>query len=638
MENDLPEDTVAVRGDLASLLAALPLFESVSADALAAIAAHSEWLSLPGGWTLFEAGEPSDAMYVLLSGGLASYAPVGSDRRRFLNRIVAGETVGEMGLISGRPRSATVVALRDSELVRLSREAFDGMLRHHPSAMLGLARITVERLETQTRSHRRGRVAGPHSFTLLPQALEVDVAGFALEFFEALSLLGRTELVWSARGAEHTSHWFHKLETSNDYVVYVADHCDSTWSKLCLRQADALLLLANADSPATPWQALLAEPEARVARPRAELVLLHGRTRTHGAAERWLAQTGPIPHHHVSGPQDVQRVARMLTGTAVGLVLSGGGARGFAHLGVVRALRERHVPIDLVGGTSIGAIMGAAIASGWPDDRLREVFKRTFVDSNPLGDYTLPVVSLVSGRRVSERLRQEFGEIAIEDLPLPFYCVSANLTTGHASVHRRGELWRWLRASVAIPGVLPPVMHRGEVHVDGATINNLPVDVMREMGRGRVIGVDVGADRTFISETDELDVPPLWRLMAWFRAQRRRPNIFQLLWRAGMVNSAAATLARREQTDLLLQPPLEDVDLLNWRAFERAIEAGYRHASERLDQAAFAAGSDATPAQSTAVPACRPRPAGPGKASGSVQTVPSVEGRGGTVAGGVQLE
>jgi NTE family protein len=212
-----------------------------------------------------------------------------------------------------------------------------------------------------------------------------------------------------------------------------------------------------------------------------------------------------------------------------------------------------------------------------------DVFRRTFVDSNPLGDYTLPLVSLVAGRRVTSRLRREFGDVAIEDLPLPFYCVSTNLTSGLAAVHRSGELWRWLRASVAIPGVLPPVMHHGEVFVDGATINNLPVDVMREAGRGVVIGVDVGADRTFTTDIEDTDAPPLWKLISSLRRKdRKRPNIFQLLWRSGMVNSAAATLARRHQTDLLLQPPLEDVDLLAWRHFDRAINAGRAHAWQKL--------------------------------------------------------
>jgi len=585
VEQDIPEDTLTVRGNLRVLLSGLPIFEGLDEATLASIAAACGWLSLPGGATLFEAGEPPDAMYVLLSGCLGSFAPPhGTDRRRSLGRVTAGECVGEMGLVSGRPRMATVVALRDSEMLCLSREAFDQVLRRHPEAMLRIAQLTVTRLEeSSARSGPRGRAPGPRSFTLLPQALDVDVASFAMELVEALRRLGSVELVWSVRGADHTSHWFHKVESQNDYVVYVADHAPTTWTRLCLRQADTLLLLARAESPAAPWAALAAARDAQLATQRAELVLLHEGTLLRGAAARWLALQPGMPHHHVCSAADVPRVARLLTGTAVGLVLSGGGARGFAHLGVIRALREHGIPIDLVGGTSIGAIMGAAAAHGWPDEQMLEVFRRTFVDSNPLGDYTLPLVSLVAGRRVSTRLRREFGEVAIEDLPLPFYCVSANLTSGHAAVHRSGELWRWLRASVAIPGVLPPVMHHGEVFVDGATINNLPVDVMRESGRGVVIGVDVGADRTFATDIEDTDAPPFWKLISSLRARdRKRPNIFQVLWRAGMVNSAAATLARRHQTDLLLQPPLENVDLLNWHAFDRAIDAGRTHTLQKL--------------------------------------------------------
>ena len=263
-------------------------------------------------------------------------------------------------------------------------------------------------------------------------------------------------------------------------------------------------------------------------------------------------------------------------------MLSGGGARGFAHIGVVKALREANVPIDTVGGTSMGAILGAGVAMEWTHEQLVERFKRTFVDTNPLSDYTLPLVSLVSGRKVSGLLRREFGELQIEDLNLPFFCVSSNLSTGRIAVHRHGSLWRWLRASVAIPGVLPPIFHNGEVHVDGGAMNNLPVDVMREVGRGPIIGVDVGADRAFTADFDDVDVPALWKVMSWFRSKKKRVNIFQILWRAGMVNTTASTMAHREQTDLLLQPQLENMDLLHWKGFERAIELGYRYTLERL--------------------------------------------------------
>jgi NTE family protein len=149
-------------------------------------------------------------------------------------------------------------------------------------------------------------------------------------------------------------------------------------------------------------------------------------------------------------------------------------------------------------------------------------------------------------------------------------------------VHRRGELWRWLRASVAIPGILPPVVHNGELFVDGASINNLPVDVMRDAGIGRIIGVDVGSDRVFTTDSVDSDAPPLWKIVQWFGRRRQRVNILQILWRAGMINSASQRGARHEISDLLLQPPLETIDMLNWRGFDRAIDAGYRYTVRRL--------------------------------------------------------
>lgn len=582
MQEDAADGTVILRSDLRAVLGALPLFAGLDEETIAAMAAEVEWLSLPGGAALFDAGEPADAMYVVLSGCLGAYVPKGTDRRRSIGRILAGDTVGEMGLISGRPRTASVVALRDTELVRLSRETFDHVFRRRPEAMLRIAQLTVDRLET-SQARTRGRPQGARTFVVLPQSADLDVDGFADQLVAALTRLGRCARVHSAEAAVHTSHWFHVVESANDYVVFVADPLPTAWSRLCLRQADTLVLVARAAAETGGWHVLLSQREASMAPQRSELVLLHEGRISPGAAARWVATHPGAPHHHVLGARDVARIARLLTGAGVGLVLSGGGARGAAHIGVLRALQGAGVPVDLVGGTSMGAILGAGIAAGWSTEELLERFRRSFVDVNPLRDYTLPIVSLVSGRKVTALLRREFGEMGIEDLPLPFYCVSSNLTTGQSAVHRSGELWRWLRASVAIPGVLPPVMHRGEVLVDGGAMNNLPVDVMRELGRGPVIGVDVGGDRAFTAESDDVDVPPLWKALGWLRGRRRRPNIFQILWRAGMVNSAATTAAHREKTDLLLQPPLEQVDMLNWKAFAHAIDVGYEHAARRLE-------------------------------------------------------
>jgi NTE family protein len=579
--DDSAEDTVVARSDLRLTLAGLPLFADLDPAAIAAIASEVEWLSLPGSATLFEAGEPADAMYILLSGCLGAFAAKSSDRRRFLGRISSGESVGEMGLITGRARTAHVVALRDSELVRLSREAFDRVMRVRPDVMMRIARLTVERLESSN-VRNRGRAQGPRTFTLLPHGPGIDVMRFATELVASLARLGRAELVRSDLAAAHTSHWFHRIESANEYVVYMADPGVTAWTRLCVRQADTLVLIARADVEPSPWPALAGQREAGLTAKRAELVLMHEERICRGAATRWRELHPGVPHHHVLSLADVPRVARLLTGTAVGLVLSGGGARGFAHLGVIKALREAGVPVDLVGGSSMGGIIGAALAAGLTLEDMLERFHKSFVRSNPLRDYTLPIVSLVSGRKVTELLRRQFGDLTIEDLRLPFFCVSANLTAGRTAVHRSGEVWRWLRASVAIPGVLPPVVHGGEVFVDGGAINNLPVDVMRDLGRGPIIGCDVGGDRAFTAESDHMDVPPIWKWTEWMRGHWHRPNIFQILWRAGMVNSAFTSQTLREQTDLLLQPTLAQVDMLNWQAFDEVIRAGHAHTLERL--------------------------------------------------------
>jgi NTE family protein len=584
MEGDIPEETAIRRSDLSVVFNELPLFKGLDYAFLREIAQDSQWLSLPGGATLFAAGDPADALYVVLSGCLGVFSPAERRNRGFVGRVVAGDTVGEMGLISGRPRNAHVVALRDTELARLPADSFNRLFRQHPEAILRIARLTVDRLES-SQSRARTHLYAARTFTLLPQSVEVDVGGFAAELVKALSAFGRTELVWNVRAGSHTSHWFHRVESANDFVVYVGEATAGRWSSLCVRQADALLLLARAESQVGTWASVAPTSPAQPLAPQhAELILIHDGELVRGAAARWLASVPPgTPHHHVTSKADVPRVARLLTGRGVGLVLSGGGARGFAHIGIVKALREANIPIDLVGGTSMGAILGAGVSLCWTIDELTDRFRRSFVDAKPLRDYTLPFVSLVSGRKVTRLLRREFGDVTIEDLPLDFFCVSSNLSTGHSEVHRRGELWLWLRASVAIPGVLPPVVHKGELLVDGGTMNNLPVDAMRDLGRGPVIGCDVGADRAFTTDTDDVDVPLPWQLMRWMREKKHRPNIFQILWRAGMVNSNAMTAAHREKTDLLLQPPLAQIDMLNWNGFDRAIAAGYEYAVRRLE-------------------------------------------------------
>jgi NTE family protein len=209
------------------------------------------------------------------------------------------------------------------------------------------------------------------------------------------------------------------------------------------------------------------------------------------------------------------------------------------------------------------------------------------VDGKPLRDWTLPLVALTRGARTTMLLREAFGEIDIEDLPIRFACVSADLTLGTTAVHRSGLLWRWLRASGAVPGILPPLLHDRHVYVDGGVINNLPTDTLADEIHDRVIAVDISADDSLSANVEETASPPL--LTQWLqRHQKLRPSAFAILVRAGMVNSEAGSAHRRDLADLLLRPDMQRIGLFDWQEFERAIEIGYRYTRAALRDAASA--------------------------------------------------
>src|SRR5215468_6570800 len=568
--------------DTSGLLRDVALFRHLDEAALAELEGELEWFALPGGAVLFEFGEESDALYVLKSGSLGAFKPDTNGQFRLDGIVAAGETVGELGLIVDQPRSATVRALRDSELLRLSRRGFTGLVEHHPDAMLQSARLAVQRLIART-VHRP--LTAARTFALLPHDAGVDARHFAMQMREALGRYGSCALIDAKTGGGNTSAWFSAIEARYRYVLYLADSEPGEWRELCVRQADSFVLPANAESKPAAWPEFAdAEPDRYMQRP-CHLVLLHRGDITLGSGSAWRVSTPNAQLHHVRRGDDIERVARLLTGRSIGLVLSGGGARGFAHIGVVRALREAGMRIDSVGGTSIGAIIGAGVAADWSDEEMLEKYRKAFVDGRPLRDYTFPFISLVSGRRVAHLLREAFGARDIEDLALPYYCVSANLTAGKAHVHRSGPLWLWLRASSAIPGILPPVFHRREVYVDGAVMNNLPTDIMRAQAVGEIVAVDISADDVLRADVEEYALPPTWQLLIERMYRPRRPGILSILLRSGMVNAEAASIERRAYTNLLLAPPLADIDLLDWHAYERAIDAGYRHACEIIGRA-----------------------------------------------------
>jgi NTE family protein len=558
-------------------LSHVPLLSTLDEASLGELGGDLKWVFVPGGQTLFRQNEVADALYIVITGCLGVIVRDSNGQDTLVSRIVAGETVGEMGLLDGGPRSATVEALRDTELLRVDKSSYERLVERHPESMLALISLLVRRLRNTT-----SRVSGQarvRTVAILPLDFVADYREVARELIDQLARDAERGMLLDEKSAGSATEWFNAAEAANDLVLYCAEPTNSEWTKLCLRQADRVLLVASSAAPfaVPPWFTGVAQ---KIRRP-LDLAVLHDKRQS-------ARQTLECPHEPLSldlichvrsgNRNDIARLARLLRGKAVELVLSAGGARGFAHLGVVRALREAHIPIDMIGGCSMGAIVGAAVALEWDDGEIRERLRGAFVDSNPLNDYTLPFFSLVKGNKVARRLEQHFGCARIEELWRPFFCVSTNLTAGSLTVHRDGSLVRALRASVSIPGILPPVMIDRDVHVDGGVLDWLPIDANSNK-RGAVIAVDVASDPALLSFGESSGT----QFVQFLRRRRRFPPILDLLLRAATVGSDALGKQAHAQADVLFKPPLENIDLLDWRACDRAIDAGYRHAIKKLE-------------------------------------------------------
>ena len=561
------------------------LLENVGDAALRNLLAEANWFALPGGTLLDRDGENNAALFLVVTGSLGVFVNDEQGQRQMVAHIPAGETVGEMSLIAGSSNhGAQLVALRDTELLRISPDGFEALIARHPRVMMNLMQMLVKRLKDAN----RGRVPKnrPKTFAIVPLQENLAEVPIAQRLANALAGMGYRAAVLDASASDQTAEWFNNFEHAHDIVFYRGDAPDSPWTHLCLRQADRIFLLARANQPLPLAPLSLPAFKAR-ASGLPELLLLHPDGASAVLPDDFSVRSGLFQtHHHLrAGHQaDVARVARFIAGRAVGLVLAGGGARGFAHIGIIKALMEAQVPFDHLGGTSMGAIIAAGVAQEWGVEELTDRMREVFVTNNPLNDFTLPLIALVRGRKASTMLRANFGDIRIEELAKPFFCVSSDLTTGRIHEHRAGKLWRALRASVALPGILPPVTYHGHLLVDGGVMNNLPVDVMREhaSGAGPIIACDITGELDLQARDDRYGERPWW----WLIAQRMQgtPSIVSILMRSGTVGSEAQRRIVREQADYLIEPPMPTIGLRDWKKFDQAIREGYEAASAHIEK------------------------------------------------------
>ena len=542
---------------------------------LSALIERARWFSLTGGMELFHQGDEADAVYFVLTGRLivVRRSDAGED---VLGYIRSGEPVGEMSLLAGDTRSASVYALRDTELLAIDKTDAEHLLDCSADFSHALANSIVKRARHPNDSFKH---ASPRVFAAIGSSPSIEIESHARLLSKTCMRYGRKALVIEdpeGLGADE----FDALEAENDVIILTARVGDTFAYRFALRHADRFFVFARQDArPPRPFP-LTPTEDAPARRFRlVDIVMLHEGMKTGGVAD-WVDAIDANRIFHVSGARTEERLARSIAGRTVGIVMSGGGARAYAHIGAVKALRERKVPIDFLAGASMGAIVAACVAMGWSDDEIEARIRDGFVASNPLGDHVLPVVALTRGARVEERLKRHFGDALIEDLEIPFFCTSSELTKGVTRVHRRGLLREALRASIALPGILPPVVEDGGLLVDGAVMNNFPTDLMTNLHRGVTIGIDVAREGSILP--DAFVDPPGFIEWVWRHGFRSAPPIVALLMRAA---TARQDLRPKDSpADILITPEVAGVELRDWREYDRAVIDGYAATLGALDR------------------------------------------------------
>ena len=541
---------------------------------------EATWFSLPGGSTLFAAGDTSDELYFVRAGRLGAFRREAGHEVHFLGVIRPGEPAGEMSLIAGAPHSADVVALRDTEILAVPRDTFFAACEAEPDVMIELAKLMMLR---SRQAVMRGGVGDPSVFGFVPLGNTGSLRPLVERLAEEIGRLGYLVTTIGAEAQTAPTEWFSDVEKTHDFVLYVGEVADAGWLQMVARQVDRLFRVGRGDRR-PPRSSDARIPSPLEAQGLVDLILLQPPDIARPAgSEEWLDAAKPARLFHLRRDHDgdLQRIGRILTGQSVGLVLSGGGARAYAHIGAIRALREHNTPIDFVCGVSMGAVIAAGLAMGWDDAEMERRIREAFVETSPLDDIALPLLAMTHGLKVNDRLAHHFGETHIPDLWLPFFCLSSNLTTGAYQMHRRGLLRKALRATISLPGVLPPATDHNNVLVDGAVMKNFPADVMRMSMVGPIVGVDVTGGRS-ITADDVARPSSVWRWL-WSGQWRRGPPIVSVLMRAATVSTSRDLAAAREATDLLVLPDTAKVEIRDFSAIDPGVAEGYRAMKAALE-------------------------------------------------------
>lgn len=559
--------------------------------------------TVPRGTALVREGDDADTLYVVVTGRFSVEVAGTSEP---VAEIPAGATIGEIAFFTRGKRTATVTAIRDSIVVALTRMDFDAISRSAPAIWDNIAATLATRLATETRksaSLKGTPKPSPRARTLtIVRAGDKPIPQAFLRAFLALAQSRPATLILSSStlpGEVTAAHLdaldniqaLNDLEARYDTIIFVADETLTPWSEKAIRQADEVLLVgAHGDGPvgaAVPRTPLEDFSFSLDHAPRHRLVLVHPRRASVQGTRHWLAQRPVVMHHHaaIDDTDSLARLWRFISGEALGFVACGGGAYCASHIGLYKAFGEQGIGLDLFGGASGGAAMAAAFAQDIAADAIDAGVGDMFITGKAMQRYTLPRYGLLDHAHFDRHLKAQYGHTLIEDMWKPYFAVALDLGNYAIEILREGPVWAAIRASAAIPGLLPPYYtDDGRMLVDGSVASNVPADIMRSIKSGPNVVVTFDPPAGERLNVDYAALPgrrelALKMLTPWGRADLpAAPSAASVLVRSLMANRNHFERHVEPEDWLLMPPAPAGMGALDWRRHSELVESAYRYA------------------------------------------------------------
>lgn len=479
----------------------IDIFANMSEASVAYLETHLKWKDVLGGETIINQNDPADAVYIIVLGRFS--VEVDGEEVDILG---PGDIVGETAVLTQTTRNATIRASRDGKVGYVSAEDFLGLLMESPKAGLVVAQVLAGRSPL-------GKSMQPKVLAFIPLDKSPQTTHFIQQFCE--SFQGQSspyEVITSERvntelgdgianshpgesGFEQLRQWLFDIEKNNQAVILIGEPGCNGWTDRCIRQSDRVLLVANGKESSN-----LKELEEKYisfdGKRGVQLILVqeaHIKQASHTMA--WLKPRNFLPHHHVrqNNQDDLARIRRSVFDSSIGLVFSGGGSRAPAHLGLVRAVRELGLPIDVVSGTSSGSAVSGLLAMGMDHQEcMHHAINMCSKLKIGLSELQPIKTSITSARTLEELLKYSAGERLMEDQLIPMYATAVNIANNSLVTLNHGPIWRGCRASMGLPIIFPPVSIDDQLLVDGGLMSNFPIDpILPHSHRGLIIGCDL---------------------------------------------------------------------------------------------------------------------------------------------------